>query len=65
MLGVLVQGSFIILAALYVGFAFIVTRQITIMSKTIVTPFSPAVKLIGMIHLVVALVVWLLFLLFL
>jgi hypothetical protein len=38
----------------YVIFAFIALRQIEIMRKTVVTPFSPVVFIIGLLHLLLA-----------
>lgn len=56
---------FILLTGLYVVFAVVVTRQIDIMKKTLITPFSSVVTIIGYVHLAVALVIWLGFLFFL
>jgi hypothetical protein len=38
----------------YIVFAFIALRQIEIMRKTVITPFSPVVLLLGFLHLLVA-----------
>jgi len=38
----------------YIVFSFIALRQIEIMRKTVVTPFSGVVLLIGIAHLIVA-----------
>ena len=45
---------FLIGLVLYALFAFVATRQIDIMSKTLDTPISTSVRLIGYIHLLVA-----------
>lgn len=38
----------------YVIFAFIALRQIEVMRKTVITPFSPVVLALGFVHLLVA-----------
>ncbi|HEX7018249.1 MAG TPA: DUF5657 family protein [Patescibacteria group bacterium] len=52
---------FVVAAALYVMFAFVVTRQIHVMKSTLITTFSPIVQLIGYVHLAVSILVLLLF----
>lgn len=56
-----VKGLFIIGALLYLAFAFVVTRQIHVMRSTVVTPFSPVVQILGFVHLIMALLVLLIF----
>jgi hypothetical protein len=56
---------FIIGALLYVIFAVLVTRQIHIMRTTVMTGFSPAVQALGFLHLGLAIMVLLLFILYL
>lgn len=56
---------FVVLALLYLLFAFVVTRQIKVMRTTLITPISPLVRVIGYAHLLFALVVFVGFLLFL
>jgi hypothetical protein len=56
---------FVVLALLYAVFAFVVTRQIKVMRTTLITSFSPLVKVIGYAHLGVALFVLMAFVLFL
>jgi len=46
---------FIIGFSLYAIFAFVTTRQIEIMSHTVQTPLSSSIRLVGYIHLFVAL----------
>jgi hypothetical protein len=53
---------FVLLAGLYLVFAFVVIRQITIMKKTLITPFSPIINLIGYLHFLIALLVFCFFL---
>lgn len=53
---------FIIVAILYVAFAFVVTRQIKIMRTTLITSFSPLIRVIGYVHLLIAVSVLVLFL---
>jgi hypothetical protein len=50
---------------LYAVFAFIVTRQIHIMRKTVITEFSSVLRVIGYLHFGVAVVLFLFFLMFL
>jgi len=48
-------------ALLYVIFAILVTRQISLMKQTLETSLSGLVTLLGLLHLLVALIVLLLF----
>lgn len=63
--GSLLQGIFkllfVVTALLYVGFAFVVTRQIKIMRTTLITTFSPFVRTLGYAHLLLAIAVLVLF----
>lgn len=52
-------------AFFYLIYTFIVFRQIHIMKKTLITSFSPAVSLLGLINLLFALGLFVGFLLFL
>ena len=60
-----VKGMFLIGVLIYFIFAIIIVRQIHIMKKTLITPFSPIVLTIGFGHLIVVGLVGLLFLLIL
>ncbi len=53
---------FVLLAGLYLAFAFVVIRQITVMRKTLITPFSPIIAIVGYIHFAIALLVFFFFL---
>lgn len=55
------KGIFVMSAILYIIFAFLVIRQIQVMKKTLVTPFSPIFITLGFIHLAAAVIVGLLF----
>lgn len=46
-----VKVLFLVGFVLYVIFAFIATRQIDIMRKTVITPLSPFIQLLGYLHL--------------
>ncbi len=52
-----VKSLFIIGGVIYTLFAILVTRQIAIMSSTIKTTNSVTIKLIGFVHLVLAILV--------
>lgn len=52
-----VKSMFVIAGVLYTLFSILVTRQISIMSKTIATTASFHMKLLGFIHLIVAILV--------
>lgn len=52
-----VKVLFIVGGVLYTLFAFLVTRQISIMSSTVQTTASATIKLLGLAHLIIALVV--------
>lgn len=56
-----VKGLFVIGALLYVAFAFVITRQIQVMRSTVITPFSSTIQVLGFIHLIMALLVLLMF----
>lgn len=56
---------FVLFAFLYLLFAFVVTRQIKIMRTTLITSFSPFVRIAGYAHFLLAAVVFLAFILFL
>lgn len=58
-----VKWLFLALFFFYVVFAFVVTRQVTIMRKTLITPFSPVLTTVGYIHLAVAIIFFVFFLL--
>ena len=53
---------FVLLAGLYLAFAFVVIRQISVMKKTLITPFSPVIAIIGYLHFLIALMVFFSFL---
>lgn len=57
----LIKILFLVGFGIYVAFAFIATRQIGIMRKTIITTFSPVVTILGYMHLAAAVLVWLFF----
>jgi hypothetical protein len=65
----IVQGIlkliFIIGALFYLIYTFVVFRQIQIMKKTLITSFSPSVNLLGFFNLLLALGLFVGFLLFL
>jgi len=42
---------FVASAILYLVFALLVVRQIDLMKKTLITPISPAITTLGIIHL--------------
>jgi hypothetical protein len=54
---------FIVAFGLYAAFAFIATRQIKNMRTTLITPYSDTLALLGWVHLAVALILLVLFLL--
>lgn len=56
-----VKGLYIIGAILYLVFAFVVIRQIQVMRNTVLTPFSSVVQALGIIHLLMALAILILF----
>jgi hypothetical protein len=51
----MVKIFFIIGGSLYFVFSLVAIRQISIMRKTLITPLSPLVTLLGYIHLVLTL----------
>lgn len=52
-----VKAMFIVGGVLYLLFAILVTRQISIMSSTVQTTASVAIKLLGYIHLIISILV--------
>lgn len=51
---IILKIVFIVSAALYLGYTFIVFRQIQVMKKTLITSFSPSINLLGLINLFLA-----------
>ena len=60
-----IKGMFLVGILLYFIFSIIVVRQIHVMKRTIVTPFSPIVLMIGYSHLILVGLLGLTFLLIL
>ena len=60
-----VKWSLIILSFFYVLMSIIIVRQIRIMRQTVITSFSPTLRLIGLLHLLLAVVVFITFLIIL
>jgi len=56
---------FILTSFLYAGFAFVVTRQIKIMRTTVITSFSPVLRVLGYAHFLLAVAVFVFFLMIL
>lgn len=56
---------FVLAAMFYVGFAFVVTRQIKIMKTTLITTISPTITFVGYLHLIFSVLVLIMFLLIL
>lgn len=50
----LFKNLFIIGGIFYVIFAIVIIRQIQIMNRTLITTFSPVVRLLGYLHLIFA-----------
>lgn len=51
---IILKIVFVVSAALYLGYTFIVFRQIQVMKKTLITSFSPSINLLGLINLFLA-----------
>ncbi len=58
----LIKILLIVAGFLYVCFGVIVTRQTAVMKKTLITPIEPAIQLLGLLHLFVALGIFVFFL---
>jgi hypothetical protein len=56
-----IKWCLIILMIFYVAFAGVVIRQIQIMRQTLVTTFSPTLKILGFVHFALAFLVLLVF----
>lgn len=50
----LLHGGLFILLVLYAIFAILIVKQVSIMSSTLITPVSPLVKAIAIVHAGVA-----------
>ena len=57
-----IRWALIILAIFYVMFGVMVVKQIRIMRQTLITSFSPILRLLGYAHLLLAILVLLVFL---
>lgn len=44
--------------AMYIVFAFVVIRQIDLMTKTVKTPLTPVLKMVGWGHCIASVVIW-------
>lgn len=62
---VLFKILFVLAAFLYVLFSFVVIRQISLMRKTLITPFSPILSILGWLHSLIAIIVLLIFIIIL
>jgi len=62
---ILLKIIFVGAALFYLIYTFIVVRQIQIMKKTLITSFSSSVNLLGLVNLLLALTLFVGFLLFL
>lgn len=60
-----VKLMFLLGVLIYFIFSIIIVRQINVMKKTLITPFSPVVQTVGFVHLIVIGLTGLLFLLIL
>ncbi|OGJ37544.1 MAG: hypothetical protein A2383_00800 [Candidatus Pacebacteria bacterium RIFOXYB1_FULL_39_46] len=60
---IVIKLLFIIGGGLYFLFSFVVIRQITIMKKTLITTLEPEISLLGWIHLLLVLGLFLYFIL--
>ena len=60
-----IKGMFLLGVLIYFLFALIIVRQIHVMKKTLITPFSPIVQTVGYTHLLFVGVVGVIFLLIL
>ena len=62
---VLLKGFFVIGAFFYLIYSVVVTKQIIVMKKTLITGFSNLITLFGLINLVIAACIFFAFILFL
>lgn len=53
-----IQVMFLIAGALYIVYALVIVRQISLMSRTVSTLLEPLVKILGWVHLLASLFVW-------
>jgi hypothetical protein len=60
-----IKGMFLLGTLLYFVFSVVIVRQIHVMKNTLITPFSPAIQMIGFGHLMTVGLVGLLFLMIL
>ena len=56
---VLFKAGLLLAIAMYIVFAFVVIRQIDLMTKTVKTPLTPVLRMVGWGHLIASVVVWL------
>ena len=50
LLTLFLKGSIVIILVFYAIFALLIVRQVDLMGKTLITPVSPLVKAIAIIH---------------
>ncbi len=56
---VLFKAGLLLAIAMYIVFALVVIRQIDLMTKTVRTPLTPVLRMVGWGHLIASVVVWL------
>jgi hypothetical protein len=57
LLQTLFKSFFIIDGIFYIILSVIIIRQINIMRKTLITPFSPVIEMLGFVHLIISVLV--------
>jgi len=55
----ILKAGLLFAIAMYIVFALVVIRQIDLMTKTVRTPVTPVLRMIGWAHLIASCVVWL------
>jgi hypothetical protein len=57
LLQALFQDFFIVGGIIYVIFSVVVIRQIAVMKRTLITSFSPVIRILGYVHLALSILV--------
>ena len=52
------KAVLLVMVTMYIVFAFVMIRQIDLMTRTIETPYTGVIKIIGYLHMIATLAVW-------
>lgn len=54
----LFKAAILLAIGMYIVFALVMIRQIDLMTKTVKTPITPMLKLVGLVHMIASVIIW-------